>query len=594
MERRVVITGMGIWSCLGTDLETVKNSLYNGKSGIGIQPERLTYGYRSALTGIVEEPIITKKMLDRHTRAGMSEEAKYAYMSSLQAFCQAGISDEYLLNNEVGCIFGNDSSAKPVIEASKIMDEKHDSAMLGYGIIFQSMNSTVNMNLSTIFHLRGVNFTVSSACASGSHSIGLGFMMIKQGLQDMVLCGGAQETNYYSMASFDALGAFSIRMNEPTKASRPFDRDRDGLIPSGGAASLVLEEYEHAKARGANILAEVVGYGFSSNGGGISQPSDDGSVIAMTRALNMAGVKEDDIDYINAHATSTHQGDMYEAIALNRMFNGKHALISSTKGMTGHECWMAGASEVVYSTLMMQNNFVASNINFENPDEYSEKLNIAAKTYDTEINTVLSNSFGFGGTNSALVIKKSKNVVLKKIIMRKILLFLIVIMVTLTVGAQKILEGTKPSLKGVNKIRLKIDFSETKIDNKTVADWLEYRQASQPKYNAKNELENELKPVVQEKVIKSLNNKLSKKGAFVTLNSNAKYTLLVKPVSVSMKGDNTNDCYILDEFGNILVKFHISGSGGHWGTMSNLWGDGYEDSAKSIASFVVKCLEFNL
>ena len=347
-------------------------------------------------------------MLDRHTRAGMSEEAKYAYMSSLQAFSQAGVSDEYLLKNEVGCIFGNDSSAKPVIEASKIMDEKHDSAMLGYGVIFQSMNSTVNMNLSTIFHLRGVNFTVSSACASGSHSIGLGFMMIKQGLQDMVLCGGAQETNYYSMASFDALGAFSIRMDEPTKSSRPFDRDRDGLIPSGGAASLVLEDYDHAKARGANILAEVVGYGFSSNGGGISQPSDDGSVIAMSRALAMAGLSVDDIDYINAHATSTHQGDMYEAIALNRMFEGKHALISSTKSMTGHECWMAGASEIVYSTLMMQDNFVAPNINFENPDEYSSKLNIAAKTIDTEVNTVLSNSFGFGGTNSALIIKKIK------------------------------------------------------------------------------------------------------------------------------------------------------------------------------------------
>ncbi|KXB78079.1 putative beta-ketoacyl-acyl-carrier-protein synthase I [Prevotella amnii] len=408
MERRVVITGMGIWSCLGTDLEAVKLSLRSGKSGIGLQKERLDYGYRSALTGIVEEPVITKKMLDRHTRAGMSEEAKYAYMSSLQAFSQAGVSDEYLLKNEVGCIFGNDSSAKPVIEASKIMDEKHDSAMLGYGVIFQSMNSTVNMNLSTIFHLRGVNFTVSSACASGSHSIGLGFMMIKQGLQDMVLCGGAQETNYYSMASFDALGAFSIRMEEPTKSSRPFDRDRDGLIPSGGAASLVLEDYDHAKARGANILAEVVGYGFSSNGGGISQPSDDGSVIAMSRALAMAGLSVDDIDYINAHATSTHQGDMYEAIALNRMFEGKHALISSTKSMTGHECWMAGASEIVYSTLMMQDNFVAPNINFENPDEYSSKLNIAAKTIDTEVNTVLSNSFGFGGTNSALIIKKIK------------------------------------------------------------------------------------------------------------------------------------------------------------------------------------------
>ena len=408
MERKVVVTGMGIWSCLGTDLDTVKQSLYEGKSGIGIQPERLTYGYRSALTGIVAEPVITKKMLDRHTRAGMPEEARYAYMSSLQAFEQAGISDDYLLNNEVGCIFGNDSSAQPVIEAAKIMDEKHDSAMLGYGLIFQSMNSTVNMNLSTIFHLRGVNFTVSSACASGSHSIGLAYMMIKQGLQDMILCGGAQETNYYSMASFDALGAFSIRMDEPTKASRPFDRDRDGLIPSGGAASLVLEDYEHAKARGANIIAEVVGYGFSSNGGGISQPSDVGSVVAMTRALEAARMKEDDIDYINAHATSTHQGDMYEAMALNRMFQGKHALISSTKSMTGHECWMAGASEAVYSILMMQNNFVAPNINFKNADEHSEKMNLATATVETEVNTVLSNSFGFGGTNSALVIKKCK------------------------------------------------------------------------------------------------------------------------------------------------------------------------------------------
>ena len=408
MNRRVVITGMGIWSCLGTDLETVKQSLYEGKSGIGLQSERLEYGYRSALTGIVEEPVITKKMLDRHTRAGMPEEARYAYMSSLQAFEQANISDEYLREHEVGCIFGNDSSAKPVIEASKIMDEKHDSAMLGYGLIFQSMNSTVNMNLSTIFHLRGVNFTISAACASGSHSIGLGYMLIKQGMQDVVLCGGAQETNFYSMASFDALGAFSVRMDEPTKASRPFDRDRDGLVPSGGAASLVLEDYEHAKARGANILAEVVGYGFSSNGGGISQPSDEGSVVAMTRALDMSGVKAEDIDYINAHATSTHQGDMYEAMALNRMFGGKHALISSTKSMTGHECWMAGASEAVYSILMMQNDFVAPNINFEHPDEYSEKLNLAITTVETELNLVLSNSFGFGGTNSALVLKKFK------------------------------------------------------------------------------------------------------------------------------------------------------------------------------------------
>ena len=210
------------------------------------------------------------------------------------------------------------------------------------------------------------------------------------------------------MASFDALGAFSVRMDEPTKASRPFDKDRDGLIPSGGAAALVLEDYDHAVARGATILAEIVGYGFSSNGGGISEPSDDGSVTAMSRAMKDAEVQLDDIDYINAHATSTHQGDMYEAIALDRLFHGQRALISSTKSMTGHECWMAGASEVVYSIIMMKNNFVAPNINFENPDEYSEKINLTAKTVDMEVNTVLSNSFGFGGTNSALVIKKMK------------------------------------------------------------------------------------------------------------------------------------------------------------------------------------------
>ena len=397
---------MGIWSCLGTDLDTVRDALYNGKSGIGLQKERLDYGYRSGLTGIVPELEITKKMLDRHTRAGMSEEARYAYMASRDALAQAGVDDNYLQAHQVGCLFGNDSSAKPVIEAAKVMDEKHDSAMLGYGYVFQAMNSTVNMNLSTIFHLRGINFTVSAACASGSHSIGLGYLFIKDGLQDMVLCGGAQETNHYSMASFDALGAFSIRMDDPQRASRPFDRDRDGLVPSGGAAALVLEEYEHARRRGATILAEVVGYGFSSNGGGISQPSDDGCVVAMTRALESAGLQADDVDYINAHATSTPQGDMYEAKALDRMFRGRHALISSTKSMTGHECWMAGASEAVYSVLMMQNNFVAPNINLENPDECAEGLNLAAKRVDTEVGTVLSNSFGFGGTNSALVIKK--------------------------------------------------------------------------------------------------------------------------------------------------------------------------------------------
>lgn len=396
---------MGIWSCLGTSLDEVRDSLHQGRSGIGLEPERIGYGYQSALTGIVQKPQL-KGVIDRRLRVGLSEEAEYAYMATRQALEGAGIDQDYLDKNEVGVLFGNDSSAKAVVESANIMAEKKDSTLLGSGWIFQSMNSTVNMNLSTIFHLRGINFSVSAACASGSHAIGLGYMFIKQGLQDMIICGGAQETNYYSMASFDALSAFSKRMDSPTQASRPFDRDRDGLIPSGGAAALVLEDYDHAVARGAKIIAEVSGYGFSSNGSGISQASADGSFIAMERALKDAGVRPEDVDYVNAHATSTQQGDMNEAMALDRMFRDQKAWISSTKSMTGHECWMAGASEIVYSLLMMQHGFVAPNINFENPDEYSAQLHIAAQTVETELRTILSNSFGFGGTNSALIINK--------------------------------------------------------------------------------------------------------------------------------------------------------------------------------------------
>ena len=396
---------MGIWSCLGKNLDEVSTALREGRSGIGLDPQRLDYGYQSALTGIVERPRL-KGILDRRQRVGLAEEGEFAYMASREAFATAGLDEDYLLTNEVGILFGNDSSARPVIEAARIMEEKHDTALLGSGYIFQSMNSTVTMNLSTIFHLRGVNLTVSAACASGSHAVGLGCLLIRQGLQDVVLCGGAQEVNFYSMATFDALGAFARRMDEPGRASRPFDRDRDGLIPSGGAAAVVLEEYEHALARGAHILAEVTGYGFSSNGAGISQPSDEGSVVAMERALRDSGLQPSDIDYVNAHATSTPQGDYYEAIALGKLFDGSQAWISSTKSMTGHECWMAGASEVVYSVLMMRDGFVAPNVNLEHPDEAAARLRLTPVTIETNVNTVLSNSFGFGGTNSALILKK--------------------------------------------------------------------------------------------------------------------------------------------------------------------------------------------
>ena len=405
--KRVVVTGIGIYSCLGKNLEEVAKSLYEGKSGIGIDPQRTEYGYRSPLTGIVERPQL-KGVLDRRARVCLPEQGEYAYMATVEAFKNANIDMDYLAENEVGILYGNDSSAQAVINAHTTALEKKDTTLMGSGAIFQSMNSTVTMNLSTIFKLRGVNITISAACASSSHAVGLGAMFIRNGLQDMIVCGGAQETNYLSMGSFDGISAFSVRVDEPTKASRPFDASRDGLVPSGGAATVILEEYEHAVKRGATILAEVVGYGFSSNGANISQPSDSGSKIAMERALKDAGLGIADIDYVNAHATSTIQGDMFEAMALDSLFGSVRPLISSTKSMTGHECWMAGASEMIYSMLMMQNSFVAPNINFEKPDEYSKNLNIATKTIEKNVDTFLSNSFGFGGTNSALVVTKFK------------------------------------------------------------------------------------------------------------------------------------------------------------------------------------------
>lgn len=404
---RVVITGLGIYSSLGKNKEEVTKSLFEGKSGIILDMKRKEMGYRSGLTGYVERPQL-KGLLDRRSRIMMPEHAEFAYMSTIEALQQAGMDTAFFEKNETGIIFGNDSCAQPVIEAIDLIREKKDTMMVGSGSVFQVLNSTVTMNLATIFKLRGVNFTISAACASGSHAIGLGYMFIKQGLQDRVICGGAQEVNIYSMPNFDALGTFSTRENDPAKASRPFDRDRDGLVPGGGAATVILESLESAQARGATILAELLGYGFSSNGQHISNPSTDGQVVSISRALKDAGIDPQMVQYINAHATSTPAGDGSEAAAIYEVFGGK-VPVSSTKSMTGHECWMAGASEIVYSMLMMQHNFVAPNINFENPDEYSAKINIVSQTLQQEIDIFLSNSFGFGGTNSSLVVKKWKD-----------------------------------------------------------------------------------------------------------------------------------------------------------------------------------------
>jgi 3-oxoacyl-[acyl-carrier-protein] synthase I len=402
---RVVITGMGIYSCIGKNLDEVRDSLYKGKSGLILDPVRKEYGYRSGLTGFVEKPDLKGK-LDRRARIMLPQQGEYAYLATIEALENAGIDEDYIAANEIGILYGNDSSGKSIIEANDIIREKKDTTLVGSGAVFQTMNSTVTMNLATIFKLRGVNFTISAACASGSHSIGLGYHFIKSGLQDCIICGGAQEINHLSMGTFDALSAFSIRENDPSKASRPFDRDRDGLIPSGGAATVILESLESAQKRGAKILGEVIGYGFSSNGGHISNPTVDGPVRSLHMAMKDAGILAADVDYINAHATSTPAGDASEAKAIDEVFGHHKPLVSSTKSMTGHECWMAGASEIVYSVLMMQNSFVAPNINFENPDEDSAKLNIVKSAVEKDIVVFLSNSFGFGGTNSSLIIRK--------------------------------------------------------------------------------------------------------------------------------------------------------------------------------------------
>lgn len=416
--KRVVVTGMGIWSCIGQNLQTVTENLQQGRSGIILDPKRIEYGLHSSLVGNVPRPDL-KPLLPRKFRATMSEDSEYAYMAARQAFEQAGFSDEYLHQNEVGIVLGNDANAH-LHDYLTTMELEYDSQLLGPNALFQSETSSATMNLSTIFHLKGINFCVGAACASGSHAIGLASLLIRQGMQDAILVGGSCTVDMRVSACVDAIEAISRSNENPETASRPFDQARDGMIPSGGAAALVLEEYEHAVARGATILAEVCGYGFSSNGiDEISMPSADAEYIAMKRAIEDAGLQPSDIDYVNAHGTSTIVGDIEEAKALTRLFvkenqiiNHKSEIInrkpfvSSTKSMTGHENWMAGASEAVYSILMMQNNFVAPNINLEHKIDEAADLNIVTEAVYTPINTVLSNSSGMGGTNSALVFKK--------------------------------------------------------------------------------------------------------------------------------------------------------------------------------------------
>jgi len=399
---------MGIWSCIGTTLDEVRQSLFEGRSGIIFSQERKDAGFRSPICGNVPKADL-KKVLSRNVRQMMPEEAQYAYLATVQALEQAKLTQDYIDSHEVGVIYGNDSVAEATMVAMDKFRQVGSTAACGSGAIFQSMNSTVTMNLATLFHLKGINLTASAACASGSQSLGLGFLLVKNGLQDCVVCGGAEENNMYGIASFDALQTFSTRIDTPEKASRPFDRDRDGLVPSGGAATLIIESYDHAVRRGAPILAEILGWGFSGNGDHISTPNVEGPTRSLLRSLESAGISPREIGYVNAHATSTPIGDSREAEAIANVFGDYRVPVTSTKSQTGHEMWMAGASEIIYSVLMMKNDFIAGSINFENPDEVTQCINVIPETRQEHFDTFLSNSFGFGGTNSTLIVKDWKN-----------------------------------------------------------------------------------------------------------------------------------------------------------------------------------------
>ena len=401
---RVAITGIGIISCLGNDSETVGEALRKGKSGIVIDENRIKLGFRSPLTGMIRGFDADKYLSKKH-RKTMPDFAIHALAAVMDALRMSGLDQSDIQNENTGLIFGCDSSCVAAVEQVELLRKHKETKSIGSGLIFRSMTSTITMNLNTILKTKGASWTISSACSSGGHAIGQAAGLIALGQQDRVICGGAQEISWESMCSFDGLGAFSIRTDNPESASRPFDIDRDGLVPSGGAAAIVLEQYNLAVKRGAKVLGEIMGYAFSSDGSNLSVPSQDGLSRAMTAALKNADINPHDIDYICAHATSTPAGDSVEADNILSVFGENTPWVSSLKSMTGHELWMSGASQVVYSVIMGLQGFIAPNINFEKPDKNSERLKIVDKTIVDPPRKILCNSAGFGGTNACIIIR---------------------------------------------------------------------------------------------------------------------------------------------------------------------------------------------
>ena len=403
MKHRVAITGLGIVSALGIGVESVAGALFRGDSGIVADPERKARGFLSPLTGRIAE-FSPAYPLSRKQRKTMPEFAEWAAEAAFQAVAESGLSPEDLQNERTGVIFGCDSSCIAAVEQVRDLEHSGSTASLGSGQVFRSMTSCISMNLNVILRTRGACWTISGACASSGHALGQAADLIRLGRQDRIVCGGAQEINWQSMCSFDGLGAFSTREDAPHTASRPFDAARDGLVPGGGAAALILERYDLAKQRGARIFGEVAGYGFSSDGENISVPGAEGMARAMRGALDDAGLTLGDISYICAHATSTPLGDAMEARNILSVFGDIPVPVSSTKSMTGHELWMSGAAQAVYTCLMARGGFTAANRNFEEGDEVTGRLNVIRAPLAEPPRVALCNAAGFGGTNSCLAL----------------------------------------------------------------------------------------------------------------------------------------------------------------------------------------------
>ena len=403
--KRVVITGMGITSCLGNDKATVLDALKNGKSGIRFNESYAGHGFRSQISGSVD--IDLSEHIDRKILRFMGDAAGFAYLAMQQAIADAGLTEQEVSNERTGLIIGSGgASTRSVVESADIIRQRGVKRAGPYRVT-QTMASTTSACLATPFKIKGVNYSISSACATSAHCVGNAMELIQLGKQDVVFAGGGEEEDWTLTGLFDAMGALSTKYNDtPAKASRPYDAERDGFVIAGGGGCLVLESLEHAQARGAKIYAELVGYGATSDGYDMVAPSGEGAVRCMKQAMAMA---PGEIDYINSHGTSTPVGDLAELKAVRELFGDRVPAISSTKSLTGHSLGATGVQEAIYCLLMMEHNFICASANIEKLDEAAENMSIVLEKRDAVLNRVMSNSFGFGGTNATLIMERLRS-----------------------------------------------------------------------------------------------------------------------------------------------------------------------------------------